>query len=564
MTRLARSMVAALLLLAVSAAAVLGHPLGNFTINHYAGIRVEPDRVLLDVVIDEAEIPTFQVTQRLDTDGDGRLSETEAAGEPLAGCNDVGSALRLSVGGAAAPLMLAAAGVTFPEGNGGLQTMRLVCQLEARVAVADGTRVALRDDFETARIGWREMTAVGSGMTVATPGVPSATRSARLTSYPTSLASAPDVRELVIDVRAGGPVLADELVTDATAVQPTAVQPIAVHGVGSVPAAGETRTGLTPVAGSPIAPAPAGTGDSASAGSAVPGGADALPDVLRRAPVDPLLGLISLLVAAALGAGHALTPGHGKTLMAAYLVGVKGTRRHALGLGLTVSVTHTLGILALAVVVLAAESALPADAVVRIAPVVAAGSIVVVGSWMLLGEVRRRAGVGSAVGEHHAAHAHVHAHGHDHGTVDAHDHEHGSAATHDDAIDPAGLHSHGGIAHSHIPSGDQALRWRSLAMLGLAGGLVPSANALLILLGTIAAGRPAWGVVLVAAFGAGMAGVMAGVGLLVVQARSMLDRAAGPAPFAVARRFVPLGASLAVLGFGILLSVQAIGAARLG
>src|SRR5437868_11481855 len=82
------------------------HPLGNFTINHYAGIRVEPDRVRLDVVIDEAEIPTFQVTQRLDTDGDGRLSSAEAAGEPLAGCNEVGSALRLTVGGATEPLTL--------------------------------------------------------------------------------------------------------------------------------------------------------------------------------------------------------------------------------------------------------------------------------------------------------------------------------------------------------------------------------------------------------------------------------------------------------------------------
>ena len=60
-----------------------------------------------------------------------------------------------------------------------------------------------------------------------------------------------------------------------------------------------------------------------------------------------------------LGAGHALTPGHGKTLMAAYLVGTRGTPRHAVGLGMAVSVSHTLGILGLAAVVLAAESTLP-------------------------------------------------------------------------------------------------------------------------------------------------------------------------------------------------------------
>jgi nickel/cobalt exporter len=289
--------------------------------------------------------------------------------------------------------------------------------------------------------------------------------------------------------------------------------------------------------------------------------------VLRRAPVDPILALVSLLVAAALGAGHALTPGHGKTLMAAYLVGVKGTRRHALGLGLTVSVTHTLGILALAIVVLAAASALPADVVVRIAPVVAAGSIVVVGSWMLLGELRRRAAVRAGG----VAHEHAHAETHDdpqaasHADAHEHPHEHGPEHPHGDRVpDPLGVHSHGGVRHRHVPDGDARLSWRSLAVLGLAGGLIPSANALLILLGTIAAGRPAWGVVLVVAFGVGMAAVMAGIGLVVVQARSMLDRASGPAPFAAARRLVPLGASLAVLAFGLVLSVEAIGAARLG
>jgi len=108
------------------------------------------------------------------------------------------------------------------------------------------------------------------------------------------------------------------------------------------------------------------------------------------------------------------------------------------------------------------------------------------------------------------------------------------------------------------------MRWRSLAVLGLAGGLIPSANALLILLGTIAAGRPAWGVALVVAFGLGMAGVMAGLGLVVVQARALLDRAPRSLPFAAGRRLVPLAASLVVLAFGLVLSVEAIGAARLG
>jgi nickel/cobalt exporter len=176
----------------------------------------------------------------------------------------------------------------------------------------------------------------------------------------------------------------------------------------------------------------------------------------------------------------------------------------------------------------------------------------VVGSWMLLGELRRRLAVRAAVHDHEEAHTH----GLEHSKAHHHDRDH--------EPDGADTHSHGLVPHRHVPADDAALRWRSLAMLGLAGGLIPSANALLILLGTIAAGRPGWGIVLVAAFGVGMAGVMAGLGLVVVQARSVLDRASGPASFGAARRLVPLGASLAVLAFGIVLSVEAIGAARLG
>ena len=123
--------------------------------------------------------------------------------------------------------------------------------------------------------------------------------------------------------------------------------------------------------------------------AALPGGEGAIPDVLRTLPVTPLLALLAFATAAFLGAGHALTPGHGKTLMAAYLVGTRGTPRHALGLGAAVSVSHTIGILGLALVVVAAERALPPDLVVRAAPIIAALTILAIGGWMLFTEVRR-------------------------------------------------------------------------------------------------------------------------------------------------------------------------------
>ena len=102
-------------------------------------------------------------------------------------------------------------------------------------------------------------------------------------------------------------------------------------------------------------------------------------------------------------------------------------------------------------------------------------------------------------------------------------------------------HSHGGVPHSHLPATGPTVTWRSLFVLGLAGGLIPSTSALLILLGAIAGGRPAFGVVLVVAFGLGMAAVMTGVGLALILARGRIDGLAAdsiarPAPGVAAAR----------------------------
>ena len=123
-------------------------------------------------------------------------------------------------------------------------------------------------------------------------------------------------------------------------------------------------------------------------------------------------------------------------------------------------------------------------------------------------------------------------------------------------------HSHGGRPHSHAPAPGSTITWRSLFALGLAGGLIPSTSALLILLGSIAAGRPGFGFVLVVAFGLGMAAVMGGIGLVIVAARRRLDRHAGRSGgLGRIREAVPLVAALLVFGFGIYLTAQAVGAA---
>jgi ABC-type nickel/cobalt efflux system permease component RcnA len=225
---------------------------------------------------------------------------------------------------------------------------------------------------------------------------------------------------------------------------------------------------------------------------------------------------------------------------------------------------------------------------------VAAISIVVIGGWMMFSEGWRRWRIRAARmahaqahagGEAHAHPAETHAlptetHEHDHATA-AHGqghavaHDHGAAVAHerddrtaheqdpstvrDHDHEPArGEHSHGGVRHTHLPPPGGTISWRSLFVLGLAGGLIPSASALLILLGSIAAGRPAFGFVLVVAFGLGMALVMSGIGLALVLARGRLERVDSASTLGSVSRALPLVASFLVFGLGIYLTVQAV------
>ena len=135
-----------------------------------------------------------------------------------------------------------------------------------------------------------------------------------------------------------------------------------------------------------------------------------------------------------------------------------------------------------------------------------------------------------------------------------------STTTSTDAPDETaiGEHSHGGVPHTHLPPAGTTISWRSLFVLGLAGGLIPSTSALLILLGSIAAGRPAFGFVLVVAFGLGMALVMGGIGLALVLARGRLDRVDASSPLGRVSGVVPLAAATLVFGLGLYLTIQAV------
>jgi ABC-type nickel/cobalt efflux system permease component RcnA len=160
----------------------------------------------------------------------------------------------------------------------------------------------------------------------------------------------------------------------------------------------------------------------------------------------------------------------------------------------------------------------------------------------------RALGLGRATRNHgHVdAHGHGHEHGHDHGHEHGHEHRHA----------PEGEHGHP-HPHSHAPS-DVSISWRGLLALGLSGGLVPSASALILLLGSIAAGRVAYGLVLVLGFGLGMAVVLTAVGLVIVNARQLVSRR--PSVAGLQRLVAPLQLATAslVVVLGVVLTGQAL------
>jgi nickel/cobalt transporter (NicO) family protein len=447
---LAAAMAAGLLLLAAGPAAA--HPLGNFTVNQYNGLRLEPNRILVDYVVDMAEIPAFQTRQEIDADRDGAVAPAEAAAWREATCPRLAAGLGLHLDGRRLALATSASRLSFPPGASGLVTLRLECDLAARAGPAAGRRtLAFSDGNWADRIGWREITATGQRTTLLASDVAATSASARLTSYPTDLLRSPlDQRSATVSFQPGG-------------------------GRGG-----------------------AGGALGGGAGGAVPMGVDratrAFTELVARQHLGVGFGLLAVGLALLLGAVHALAPGHGKTVMAAYLLGMRGSLRQSLLVALTVTVTHTAGVLLLGVA-LSASTALPPE---RIYPWLGlASGLLLAGVGVALLRRALRAGM-PAIAAAGAGHGHPHDHPHDRGQAHA---------------------------------GDAARRpgWQSLVSMGFAGGLVPSPSALVVLLGAIALGRAWFGVLLVVAHGAGMAVTLTGAGMVLVRARAAIDRRAGVA-----------------------------------
>jgi ABC-type nickel/cobalt efflux system permease component RcnA len=409
------------------------HPLGNFTVNRYAALAVTARALDVLYVVDMAEIPAYQTIDALDANRNGVLDPDERAAYLGRVPRELGGGLALAVDGAPVPLAAGEARLELPPGAGGLPTLRVEIRFAAPLAAVRGT-VELRDTNFAGRAGWQEIIADGAdGVVLAGSSVPRHDRSAALRAYP----------------------------TDALATPPQVT---------------EARFRFAPGGVAAPAPAPAPDGARVGAGRF----ADRLTElVARREPLGARVVLASLMIAAALGALHALGPGHGKTIVGAYLVGSRGTTRHALLLGLVVTVTHTAGVYLLGLAVLSASHWLVPE---RLFPWIGA-----ISGLLMLG-----IGASLATTRLQAAAAHDHHHPHD-------------------------------GAHTHAPPGD-AVGWRGLVALGVSGGLLPCPSALVVMLGAISLGRVAFGLVLIVAFSVGLAGVLCAIGIALVHARRLLER----------------------------------------
>jgi ABC-type nickel/cobalt efflux system permease component RcnA len=452
---------------------VSAHPLGNFTINHFARIESGGAFARIRYVVDLAEVPAFQESQIADLDSDGNLTEAELNAYLDRVTPGFLAGLALTVDGAPATLRLTGKSVSKQPGAAGLFTLRIVYELTGEFAPAGAAR---RFRFENAnmagRAGWREIvvapaagaqvfdsTAYGGGVTD------------ELRAYPEDLLMAP----------------LDERVAEWSAT------------AGPLPSNAKP---LTLRDGKPVVAA-----------------RDRFAELIAAPNLTPGVILIGLLIAFALGGMHAMSPGHGKTIVGAYLVGSRGTAKHAAFLGATVTITHTLGVYALGLVTLFASRYVVPEKLLPVLSFVSGALVVAIGLSLFTKRLRVALGV--------AAHDHEHLHNHE-------------------------GHDHGAGGHTHLPPGADGsqVTWRSLLALGVSGGILPCPSALVVMLAAISMNRVGYGLVLIVAFSLGLAGALTAAGLAFVYGGKLLSRIPSSGKF---MRALPAASAfvIAVLGTAI-------------
>ena len=276
---------------------------------------------------------------------------------------------------------------------------------------------------------------------------------------------------------------------------------------------------------------------------------------LINQPLTLQLAIAALVISFVLGGLHALTPGHGKAIVAAYLVGSKGRVIDAVFLGFVVTFTHTFSVIALGVVMLVAGSFAPDDVVPWLS--LFSGILIVgIGAWLFTKNMKQYySGAHSHGHGHDHGHSHDHDHDHDHEHPHDHDHDHDHNHDHDHSHSHGGhTHSHGGRTHTHAVPSERTGFW-GLLSLGISGGIVPCVDALIGLLFAISLNKLAWGLIILSAFSLGLAAVLVAIGILMVMAKPMIERFTGEG---VWLQRLPIFSAAVVILLGAILVFKAI------
>ncbi|MDQ6924930.1 MAG: hypothetical protein M3154_01670, partial [Candidatus Eremiobacteraeota bacterium] len=359
-----------------TASAAVAHPLGNFTVNHLSRITSAREGVTVRYVLDMAEIPAFALDRSLDAHGTPSHAALAAWADSHA--KAISPQLQLVVDGRAVELQPVASTVRTRPGAGGLPTLYFAATYHAAVGTG-AHRLTYRDETEAGHLGWKDV--VAGAQTEPTR---------ELTAYPSALLGSPRTRvALAASVDTAGRITGDDnaVVPDEAASNGAAAGPI--------------------------------------------GRSNALSDILAKGAGDPLVVLGALLLAIALGALHALEPGHGKTLLAVSLVGARATPRQALILAVALTVAHTAGVLALGFVVLAVTRWIIPEQIYPWITLASGIFVTILGARAVAKEVRK-----------HLPTAHVHAHVHQKAQPHEHDHVHALGHEHHTHAEHATLVHH--------------------------------------------------------------------------------------------------------------------------
>jgi ABC-type nickel/cobalt efflux system permease component RcnA len=496
--RKVRNLSVAMALVAAAAELAGAHPMGNFSVNHYARISVRAQGIEILYVLDLAEIPTFELLQKWDLTGAAPHAEIErhARIQAREWIRDLG----VHANGRSIEPHLDSVEVTTAEGAGSMQVMRVNMRLSLPVAAG---KLDYEDRNYPGRAGWKEIAiAAGAGAELDKATERDLDRSHALTAYPQDPTLAPP-QDLTASL-------------EWTAAAPREARRKRPEIVA-----------LPAPAGASVPTAPVPTHASAP-GTVVRG--DYLSRLLHEREIPLRMVLLGMVVAFSLGAIHALSPGHGKTIVAAYLVGSRGTFNHAVFLGGMVTFTHTISVFFLGFVTLFLSQYVLPEKIYPVLGAVSGMSIVWIGAIMLYKRAKRLTG-------------HDHSHDYHH----EHDHEHGQD------------HSHGPHSHSHVPEGDVTLG--SLIALGASGGLVPCPSALVLLLSSIALGRVGLGLILLVSFSVGLAVVLMTIGVAVLYAKHLLpdnEKAARHPAF----RLIPVFSAALIVCIGLVMTGVSLGVIR--